>query len=131
MRIIVGLLACAGIGGLSIALADPPASSTAPAATSAPNASSATAPASTPSSADEKTSAETVNIVARRMKAAGYHEEMHNGNKVWCRDEIDTGSRLASGRKTCASAEQIEAISRETRDELKQQLNLQSNPSGR
>jgi hypothetical protein len=133
MRFIVALLACAGFGGLSTVLADPPASSTstAPAATSAPTASSATAPASTAAPASSNASADADAIVTRRMKAAGYHEEMHNGTKKWCKDEIDVGSRLSSGRKTCATAAQIDDIARQTQDELRQQLNLQTNPSGR
>jgi hypothetical protein len=144
MRFIVGLLACAGLGGLSVALADPPASSTStePAASSTPAASpatpaataspaAATASASTAAPAASNTSAEADAIVARRMKAAGYHEEMHNGTKTWCRDEVNTGSRLGSGRKTCATAAQLDEMSRQTQDELKQQLNLQTNPSGR
>jgi hypothetical protein len=130
MRIIVGLLACAGIGALATALADPPASSTAPAATSAPTASSATAPASTASPAAPDKSAEADAIIARRMKVAGYHEEMHNGSKQWCKDEVDVGSRLSAGRKTCATAAQIDEIARETQDQLKQELNLQQNRSG-
>jgi hypothetical protein len=120
MRFIVGVLACAGIAGLSTALADPPASSTAPAATSAPTASSATAPASTASPASSNTQADVDAIVARRMKTAGYHEEMHNGSKVWCKDEVDVGSRLSSGRKTCATAAQIDAIARQTQDQFRQ-----------
>jgi hypothetical protein len=54
------------------------------------------------------------------MKAAGYHEEMHNGDKVWCKDDINTGSRLASGRKTCATAADLNAIAHETQDQYKQ-----------
>jgi 2-phospho-L-lactate transferase/gluconeogenesis factor (CofD/UPF0052 family) len=126
MRFIVSLLACISLGGLSTALADPPASptATAPAATSAPKTSSATAtasataPASTAAASDK--SAEADAIVARRMKTAGYHEEMHNGVKQWCREEINTGSRLSSGQKTCATAAQLDAVARETQDQLRQ-----------
>jgi hypothetical protein len=141
MRFIVGLLACAGLGGLSAALADPPASpaSGEPAASSTPAAAPATpaststaspaaaaAPASSAAPAVSNKSAEAVTILARRMKAAGYHEEMHNGTKTWCRDEAATGSRLVN-TKFCATPAQLDEFARQTQYQLREQLNLQQN----
>jgi hypothetical protein len=65
------------------------------------------------------------------MRAAGMKAEMHNGTKVWCKTETPTGSRIASGPKTCATAAEWDANAAATQDRLKQQLNQQLNPQGR
>ena len=113
MRLIVGLLACLTVGGISDALADPPAAATAPAV----------------SASDSATAAAAAAAEANRMRAAGYKLEMQNGNKVWCRTESNTGTRLAS-KKTCLTPEQLAQSAQETQDRLRDGLNKQLNPSG-
>jgi len=119
MRLIVGILACLSVCGISAALADPPAASaTAPLATSVAPSATAIAPA------DDAQQ-------ARHLTAMGYHAEMHNGTKLWCKAEPSVGSRLASnGTKQCSTAQQIEAAAQETQSRLQQSLNQQHNVSG-
>ena len=123
------MLACATLGGLSSVQADPPA---VPPSTQAAESSTPAAvpgvPASTAAPAASNASIEEVAIIARRMRADGYREEMHQGVKQWCREEVRLGSRLSS-RKVCATPAQLDQIARDTQNQLKQQLNLQTNPS--
>jgi cytoskeletal protein RodZ len=122
MRLIVGVLASLSVGGMSLALADPPAAPASSATSAAPAAAATTAAPAAPAEDAAQ---------ARRLRAAGYHSEMHEGNKVWCRAEVNTGSRLASGEKKCATAEQLDANARATQDALNNSLNLQTNKSGK
>ena len=39
--------------------------------------------------------------------AHGYKPQMRNGEKVWCRGEISTGTRLSRGQQ-CNSADELE-----------------------
>ena len=121
MRIMVGILACIGFGGGALAIADP-APGTPPAATSAqtatpaipaaPAASSATATpnssqtAAPPAAAAAQTQTDDA-ADEKRLRAAGYKPEMHNGEKIWCRKEESLGSRLAAQRN-CGTASSLE-----------------------
>jgi hypothetical protein len=116
MRLIVGVLACVSFGAVSAALADPPAanSTTTPAA-SAP-ASTTTAATSTPAADDAQE--------ARHLRAAGYHAEMHNGQKVWCKEDTNLGTRLSSNStKSCGTAQDVEAMIEQNKQRLQQGLN--------
>jgi hypothetical protein len=119
----VKLLICAcigcGIGALGVALADDPP----PAPTNAPSATASAAPtaaAATPSSptvvVTGKRSAD-----ERRLIMAGWHEEMHNGEKVFCRWEDETGSRLER-KHVCGSVDQIKDAVQQTDDRLTESL---------
>ena len=126
MRLIVGVLATLSVGGMSLALADPPAAPDSSATAAAPAAAPSTAaPAAAPTAPAEDPAA------ARRLRAAGYHAEMHDGNKVWCRTEVNTGSRLAAGEKKCSTADQLDANAQATQDALRNSLNRQTNMSGK
>jgi hypothetical protein len=116
MRLIVGVLACVSFGAVSAALADPPAatSTTTPAA-SAP-ASTTTASTAAPAADDAQQ--------ARHLRAAGYHAEMHNGQKLWCKEDTNLGTRLsANSTKSCGTAQDVEAAIEANKDRLQQSLN--------
>jgi hypothetical protein len=107
VRFVVGVMACIGLCGVPLALADPP---TAPADQAAANKAKL--------DQDEKT-----------MRAAGYTPEMHNGQKVYCKREQEEDSRLG-GHKVCATAEQVLQNITATQDALREALNNQHNVSG-
>jgi hypothetical protein len=126
MRFAVRVLACVGAGAVSLALADPvtpapaptaaaPSASTTPsaptsaAATPAP----ATAAAATPQAAAAVTPA--LDPEEKRLLAQGYRMQMRHGDKVFCRREDVTGSRLAE-KLTCGTAAQLKAAQALTRE---------------
>jgi hypothetical protein len=114
MRLIVGVLACVSFGGISVALADPPAASPS-STTSATSAPAATTPAAAPVDDAQE---------ARHLRAAGYHAEMHNGQKLWCKEDTNLGTRLsASSTKSCGSAQDVEAAIAANKDRIQQGLN--------
>lgn len=128
MRLVVCVLACVGAGGMSLALADPPATPTASPATQAPAATPATpaqpaAAASTPSAPAKaakdpdsvvvQSAAEESNL-EKHFLAEGYKVEMHHGEKYFCRREEELGSRLG-GQKTCSTVQQLDANEREAK----------------
>jgi hypothetical protein len=55
--------------------------------------------------------------VDRAMRKRGYQPALYRGERVYCRDEVLTGSNLAS--KVCLTAEQIENLERSGQDMLK------------
>src|SRR5215472_5472265 len=126
------LLGLLGVCGISVALADPPASpsTTAPtapasAATSTPVASANAASAAKPeanAAADAAAAAE-----EKRLLTAGYKPEMHNGAKIWCRREQELGSRLG-GQKVCGSAEELKLSVHENQEIVEKIQKTQLNP---
>jgi hypothetical protein len=142
-RPVVGLLACLGVGAASLALADPPSSS-AP-ATSAPAASAtqttAAAPAhSTPTSATTATAAvvtappnsnpDSAENQEKHFLSEGYTEEMHHGEKMYCRREDTLGSRLG-GKKFCSTAEQLTATEMQAQRSMDSSTWQQRQPVGK
>ena len=132
MRLIVGLLACVSVGGICVAWADPPSSnSTATPAAAAPSSAPTAQTAAPTAKAAPATAAVEDPAVARRLRAAGYHSEMHSGVKVWCKTEESLGSRLSSGGpKICGTAKELDAATAETQARMQEELNLQHNTSG-
>jgi hypothetical protein len=146
MRLVVYVLACAAIGAMSVALADPPATpaaaatttSQAPAtnpATPSQSASSTSAPSEAAKGA--KTSSDVVvestaelDSLEKHFIAEGYKMEMHHGEKLFCRREEETGSHLG-GQKVCNSAVQLQANERDARRALDKSSMQQNNPSGK
>jgi hypothetical protein len=104
----VGILACISFGGISLAVADPPAtleaqattSSPAPAKASAPAAPTAATPAQTPAAPAD------ADMQEKHFLAEGYKVEMRHGEKYFCRREDVLGSRLG-GQKNCSTAQQL------------------------
>ena len=137
-RILVGILALLGTCAISVAVADPPATSPAspaPASSSSVGQSAtAAAPASnTPAAAAEKPAASaTPDAVQaaeeKRLKAAGYKPEMRNGTKYWCRNETEIGSRME--HKVCGTAAEIKGFTHDGQESLEQAQRRQINPMG-
>jgi hypothetical protein len=144
MRLVVCVLACVGAGGMSLALADPPATPTAPPATTqAPAATPATpaqpaAAASTPSTPAKAASSDAVVVqgaaeednLEKHFLAEGYKMEMHHGEKYFCRREEELGSRLG-GQKYCSTAQQLDANEREAKAAVQRGNSQQNNVSGK
>jgi hypothetical protein len=122
MRVFTGVMACVGIGAVSIALADPADApkSSAPAAvtearTSVPASPSTAAAPATPAAPAVTITAATPDAqeqLERHFLSEGYKSEMHGSQKVFCRREDTIGTRLGAS-KNCGTV-----------DELKQQEDL-------
>ena len=125
MRLVTGLLACVGLVAASCALADsPPAAAadvTPAVAPSTPAAPAAAAPAATPAAAttpaaapasaaaSAKPATESAGEVSERLekhfKHEGYSVQTRNGEKVFCRSEASTGTRIS--RTNCYSEDAL------------------------
>ena len=142
MRPVVGLLASLGVGAVGLALADPPSSAP---ATSTPAATQTTASAaarSTPTSATSQTSTATTitappnsssnsaDVQEKHFLAEGYTEEMHHGEKMFCRREDALGSRLG-GKKYCSTAEQLTATELEAQRSMDSSTWQEHQPVGK
>jgi hypothetical protein len=140
MRRAVAIFAIFAVNGLSPTLADPPAT---PATPAAPEAPSTTAPTSTAGdNTGQKSAAQKVSATAtaansapsasdeqreeKLLQAEGYRPTLVNGEKVFCRREIPTGSHLASTLK-CLTVEQAKAMTKDGRETTE---HLQRNMAG-
>lgn len=108
MRLVVGLLACLGAGGLSVAIADPPSTEPAQPAASAAAASPSASQAPKAAPAPSATPADTEDALEKHFRAEGYSVRMHNGEKLFCRREEVLGSRL-EGKVSCAHKDELKA----------------------
>lgn len=144
MRFAVAALACAGLGLVSFAFADPsnptpapgtPASSTPPAAASSP---AAAAPAAAPAVPAAPTAAPApppapppkIDFVEKHLLSEGYHVEMHNGERMFCHREEILGSRV-DGRKVCNTKEQLELTENQNKLDLQRTQQQYASPSVR
>lgn len=158
MRLIVCVLACVGIGGLAVALADPPSPNSTPAAatpaaptaaepaaaspaTAAAAANSATgapahpadaAPAATatPSSSVVITGSQ-MEMMEKHFLSEGYKAEMRGGQKMFCRREEQMGTHLG-GQKVCSTVEQLTANEAQAKEMVQRYQRQQAmGPSGK
>ena len=116
MRVFTGVMACVGIGAVSIALADPADApkSSAPAAvtearTSVPASPSTAAAPATPAAPAVTVTAATPDAqeqLERHFLSEGYKSEMHGSQKVFCRREDTIGTRLGAS-KNCGTVDQL------------------------
>lgn len=116
MRVFTGVMACVGIGAVSIALADPAEApkSSAPAAvtearTSVPASPSTAAAPATPAAPAVTITAATPDAqeqLERHFLSEGYKSEMHGSQKVFCRREDTIGTRLGAS-KNCGTVDQL------------------------
>jgi len=144
MRLVVGVLACLSVGAISPALADPtadsavtqtspaPAAATpavaAPAAAPAPAAQPAAASAPSADHATVEVDAAQMDRLEKHFLSEGYKVEMHNGEKLFCRREEQSGSRLG-GKKQCSTAQQLEFTENDSRRQVERaQHNQASSP---
>ena len=150
MRFVVSVLASLGVGAISVALADPPASSPprtiaapaadAPAAAPAADAPAATPAASPPAAATSTPAAKaataapatapTIDQYEKHFLAEGYKLEMHNGRKLFCRSEEILGSHLG-GQKVCATLEQLKATETGHREQIEKWQRTGAAPTGK
>jgi hypothetical protein len=156
MRLIIGVLACVSAGGLSPALADPPAadSASSPAASApapvaaAPAENTPAAPAATSASAAPQQAGQLTaktpdakatvivqgtpefDVLEKHFLAEGYRLEMHKGEKMFCRREEELGSRLGS-QKVCSTAQQLMFTERDAQRSVDRVMMQQNNPTGR
>jgi hypothetical protein len=123
MRPLTGVLALVAAGTVTLALADPPTAGTTPAANTP-------AAAATPAAAPTLSSAQpALTPDERDLLAQGYKPEMRHGQKVWCREEQTTGSRLSRGT-TCSSADVIKAHTQNGREITERSQANQINKTG-
>jgi len=133
MRLVVGFLAMIGAGALAVA--DPPSqtptqSAASPASPASP--ASAASPATPPTaaaSAPHETPA-AIDPREKMLKARGYHLEMRNGEKFYCRSEEVMGSRLG-GRKYCGTVADVEDREHRSKDMAEGAQRQQLNPTGK
>ena len=62
----------------------------------------------------------------KRLLAAGYQLHVKNGEKIFCRREIDLATRFPT--KICGTAEQIAALRRTSRESLENTQRPGGNP---
>jgi hypothetical protein len=130
MRIVIGVIAAVAVGIGSLAQADPPTSAAPQATTTAP-ANSAEAPSKADGANQSSTqsahadSSSQVKLTAgdaeaqaqlKRFRAAGYKPEVHDGNVVFCRREVEMGSRF--DKKVCTTAHLLEQQMSQAQDTL-------------
>jgi curli biogenesis system outer membrane secretion channel CsgG len=117
MRLVVGALAVLAAGAMNLAVADPPAQTTA-------------APTAAAAQTASTTASNTMSVDEKEMRSQGYKPRMHNGEKVWCRQEDQTGTRLAMHGDTCGTVEQIRARTQSAREATEATQRIQVNKSG-
>lgn len=112
---------------MSLVLADPSANAPAPEAARAATA----APAATPAAATPAAAAAKPELdpFEKHLMASGYHPEMQNGEKVYCRKETPLGSRVG-GVKNCGTAEQLKLREDQTKQGVGQAQRASVNPKG-
>jgi hypothetical protein len=147
MRLIVSVLACVAVGGLSAALADPsapnsPATPTTPAAAATSAVPAAAAPAAaTPAAADTTggTPAHSANATAtpapaidpreKHLLSQGYKPQMVKGERVFCKREAVMGSRTETVSH-CGTVDQLASETRLSREATENSQRIQLPSSG-
>jgi hypothetical protein len=132
MRITAVALISVGLAAATIVVADPQEASTpAPSQTAAPTPAT---PTSAPAAAEAPKTTVVVqgeqDALEKHFLAEGYKEEMHNGEKYFCRREQPMGSRLGAA-KYCGTTQQLEATEREAKAAYQRGQTQQNNPSGK
>jgi hypothetical protein len=139
MRPFIALLASVAAGVTSFAFANPPAAAPAAQSTNVtPQAASTPAsatPSATTATPDTKpavvvTSTPEQDALEKHFLAEGYKEVMHNGEKMFCRQEEQLGSRLG-GRKVCGTAQQLMVTEQQAQASVDRNTMQQNNPTGK
>jgi len=137
----ITLLTLLGAGVFTAALADtpadqaaasPPAATAAPAATTSAPAMAASANAAPSSSASTTVSpaGESDAALEKRLTNSGYKSKIRNGQKVWCKQQGELGSRLG-GQEVCATPDEWRRVMRENQDVVEHIQRVGSQPSGK
>jgi len=146
MRFVVAAWSLISLGALPLAVADPatssqPAVSAAqdtaatpaqPAAAQPAPAANASTPASPPPATNSAAASDKPQIDPReqRLISMGYHAQMRHGEKLFCKREVDLGSRLASTAEHCGTVEELAAQTRTSRDVTEKVQRTEFNPQG-
>jgi hypothetical protein len=141
-------LASLGVGGLAVAAAADPASTAQPEraatppavvsdsaspATSAALAAPAPPAASTPAAsqpAAPKAAAPALSADEQRLINQGYKPQLRNGEKIYCRREAETGSRV-NAVQHCGTVAQLTTSTQNSKDYLENAQRAQINPTGK
>lgn len=123
MKLITMALACLISGALAPVIADPlekPPADTSPAATAqAPESSAPAAPETSTATPRSVTVTATLQSSEdqweRHLLAKGYHMEMRDGQKMFCRREDQLGTRLGNA-KACSTPQTLKAAEDRTQD---------------
>jgi hypothetical protein len=132
MRFLTWALACTLGGALGAAQADEPSKApaattvTAPAASDTAAAPSA-APAASTSAAKTDVNAE---MLDKHFRSEGYKAEVRNGEKWYCKQMTETGTRLASAKPVCAPGEQLWIKEKQQREDLEKAQRAQIGTKG-
>jgi hypothetical protein len=130
----IALLTLLGAGVFAVALADTPADQAAassPAATTPPAATSTSstpatatatssnaATASSPASAAAGPAKESDTALEKRLTNSGYKPRMRNGQKVWCKQQGELGSRLG-GQEVCGTPDELRMNVQQQQDNVR------------
>jgi hypothetical protein len=133
MRFVVGMLACLGVGAVTVALADPPAdpaqstsTSASTPATSTPAASSAATSTAAAATTHTTSLKEEFTPEENHFVQEGFHAEMHRGTKVFCRYEDVSGSRVVR-QKMCGTVQELKATEESSQAAAAQAARMQQN----
>jgi hypothetical protein len=133
MRCSGGVLACLGLGAISLALADPPAALPVK-LTHPPPPRETTTPAATAPTIDQpgkhfRGTLWTADPYEEHFLAEGYKAELHNDEKMFCRREEPVGSRIG-GRKVCWTLEQLKVTETSSRESIERWQRVSTSPRG-
>lgn len=117
MRLAVKMLIC--LAGSGAALAEPPAgpavaTPAAQAASSAPVASNNTPATAAPSDSAPSPKKQELSADEKSLLSRGYKLEMRGGQKYFCHEESQLGTRFSS--KVCRSAEQMASLRKNSQE---------------
>ena len=129
MRCITGLLAVVCAGGLSPALADPPATGptastpatqvepASPALPATPNAAPVVPAHAVPATPAAPAAASHTEQLEKQLRVQGYSPQMRNGDRVFCRREVPLGSHLPTVLN-CVTADEAERIAQAAKGDI-------------
>jgi len=131
MRFLTWAVACTLGGALGVAQADEPAKAPAPSTATTPVASAtATAPSATPAAASTPATNLNDEMLEKHFRSEGYKVEVRNGEKWYCKQMAETGTRLSSAKPVCAPGEQLYIKEKQQRDDLEKAQRTQMGTRG-
>src|SRR5689334_11594392 len=129
MKCVTALLAVVCAGGLSLALADPPASDptasmpstqvepASPALPATPNAAPVAPAQPVPATAAAPAATTHTEQLEKQLRVQGYSPQMRNEDRVFCRREVPLGSHLPTVLN-CVTADEAERIAQAAKGDI-------------
>jgi hypothetical protein len=133
MRFLTWAVACILGGALGVARADEPAKAPAPStASAAPSSATATPPGAVPAAASTPAVKPelTEDQLEKHFRAEGYKVQVRGGEKWYCKQMIETGSRLASSQPVCVPGQQLLIKERQQQEDLEKAQRIMGHPNG-